>query len=266
MFCQFAGSAHSQWRGGKEQLWSQTAVAQLLWPISLSVCKGLSTVQSSQEWTSQKTQPTFKEALISPIPKNNRDISNLASYRLINLLNIDDKILTKISASHLEKVSTITQVNQACFMKNRSLSDNMRKLINLMWIAKSKQTLMAATSLDAKKAFPRVEWRFLFSTLPHFVSSSGSSQWVKILYREPKAAVVTNGIISPFFSLFRPVKDSPEYKVGEKNTSYYYMQAIYWLTWGSSAVSENIRIHNQLEQIWSHANDTNVSAVHGRKV
>ena len=28
-------------------------------------------------------------------------------------------------------------------------------------------------------------------------------RWVKILYKEPKAAVITNGIISPFFGLSR---------------------------------------------------------------
>lgn len=54
---------------------------------------------------------------------------------------------------------------------------------------------MATIPLNAENVFNRVEWGFLLSALSHFGFDPGFSQWVKILYKEPKAAEVTNGII-----------------------------------------------------------------------
>lgn len=42
--------------------------------------------------------PTFNEALISLIPKKDRDITDPSNFRPISLLNIDFKILTKVLA------------------------------------------------------------------------------------------------------------------------------------------------------------------------
>lgn len=147
---------------------------------------------------------TFNEALISLIPKKDKDITDPSNFRPISLLNVDCKILTKVLALRLQQVlPIIIHGNQVGFMKNRSSTDNMRKLIHLMWLAQSKDVPIAAISLDAEKAFDKVEWGFLFTALSHFGFGSSFSQWVKILYKEPKAAVITNGVISPFFCLSR---------------------------------------------------------------
>lgn len=148
--------------------------------------------------------PTFNEALISLIPKKDRYITDPSNFKPISLLNLDFKMLTKVLVLRLQQVSpNIIHPNQAGFMKNTSSSDNMRKLIHLMWLAQSKNVPIAATSLDAEKAFDEVEWSFLFSALSHFGFGPYFSQWAKTLYKEPKAAVITNGVISPIFSLSR---------------------------------------------------------------
>ncbi len=86
-------------------------------------------------------------------------------------------------------------------MKNRTSTDNVRLLLHLMWLSQSQNVPVTTISLDAEKAFDRVEWQFLFSTLSHFGLNSNFIKWIKMLYKEPKAAVMTNGIISPFFNL-----------------------------------------------------------------
>ena len=48
--------------------------------------------------------PTFNKALISLIPKKDRDITDTSNFRPISLLNLDCKILTKVLALCLQQV------------------------------------------------------------------------------------------------------------------------------------------------------------------
>ena len=148
--------------------------------------------------------PTFNEALISVIHKKGRSQTNPANYRPISLINVDSKILTKILATRLEDIiPSIINSDQVGFVKNRSSTDNLRRLLHLIWLNRSIDTPAAAISLDAEKAFDRVEWDFLFGVLNRFGFGPVITKWMQILYAQPKAAVITNGIISPFFRLGR---------------------------------------------------------------
>ena len=82
----------------------------------------------------------------------------------------------------------------------------MRRLLYLMWMNHSNLDPIAAISLDAENAFDRVEWGFLFAALEIYGFGSGFVKWVKILYSNPKAAVITNGIMSSFFNLSRSTR------------------------------------------------------------
>ncbi len=44
------------------------------------------------------------------------------------------------------------------FIKNRSSTDNMRRLLHLIWMNHSNLDPIAAISLNAEKAFDKVEW------------------------------------------------------------------------------------------------------------
>uniref|UniRef100_A0A671MJD0 Reverse transcriptase domain-containing protein n=1 Tax=Sinocyclocheilus anshuiensis TaxID=1608454 RepID=A0A671MJD0_9TELE len=50
----------------------------------------------------------------------------------------------------------------------------------------------AVISLDAEKAFDRVEWEYLFTTLKQFGFPTDLVSWVRLLYTSPVASVCTN--------------------------------------------------------------------------
>lgn len=72
----------------------------------------------SESFKNKQLPQTFKEALITLIPKKDRDTTLAANYRPISLCNADGKILSKISAARMEQVlPSIIHKDQVGFMK-----------------------------------------------------------------------------------------------------------------------------------------------------
>ena len=148
--------------------------------------------------------PTLSQALISLILKKDKDPADCNSYRPISLISVDVKILSKILANRLQGVlADIIHPDQVGFIQGRYSTDNIRRLIDIMWIVRNDDTPTAAISLDAEKAFDSVEWSYLFSVLEAFGFGPVFINWVKLLYKQPVAAIQTNGLISPYFKLGR---------------------------------------------------------------
>uniref|UniRef100_A0A8C6S6I3 Reverse transcriptase domain-containing protein n=1 Tax=Neogobius melanostomus TaxID=47308 RepID=A0A8C6S6I3_9GOBI len=131
----------------------------------------------------------------------------MGSYRPLSLLNNDYKIFAKILAKRLEKViPSLIHIDQVGFIKGRLAANNMRRLFHVMSRASSLQHPAVALSLDAEKAFDRMEWPFLFEVLSKFGFGTSCMKWIKALYNEPMARIKTNGMISHPFQLFRSTR------------------------------------------------------------
>lgn len=79
----------------------------------------------------------------------------------------------------------------------------MRRLLNVIQAFEQQSIDGLVLSLDTEKAFDRVEWSFLFYTLKKFDLGNNFMKWVKIIYNDPQAAVMTNGRRSKYFSMHR---------------------------------------------------------------
>lgn len=148
--------------------------------------------------------PSWNDATIVVIHKESKDPTNCQSYRPISLLNTDLRILTTILAKRVSKI--ITQVinpDQTGFIAGRHYGDNVRRLLNLMSLYKTKQEETMILSLDAQKAFDRVSWQSLGHTLERFKFGPNLIKWIQTLYSNPMAAVRVNGTISGRFPLER---------------------------------------------------------------
>ena len=74
--------------------------------------------------------PSQWRGIITLIPKEDSDLSSLANWRLITLLNVHYKIASKVITKRLEKVLTfLINPDQTGFIKGRYIGQNIR-LIN----------------------------------------------------------------------------------------------------------------------------------------
>lgn len=106
-------------------------------------------------------------------------------------------------ARRLEDIlPSVISPDQTGFIKRRHSFYNIRWLFNILYSPKHVDSECLA-SMDAEKAFDRVEWNYLFCTLEKFGFSSVFLSWIKTLYRCPLASVLTNSHYSEYFDLHR---------------------------------------------------------------
>ncbi len=147
---------------------------------------------------------TLRQASITLLPKDGKDPTLCNSYRPISLLNVDVKILAKILAFPLEVVlPSIISEEQTGFIKGRYSFSNIRTLFNILYSRQNSVSSEVVISLDAEKAFDRIEWVYLFRVLKEFGFGEGLISWIRLLYVDPQASVSTNSVNSEYFTLSR---------------------------------------------------------------
>lgn len=146
---------------------------------------------------------SFNEACITLILKKNKDPDECSSYRPISLLNVDVKILAKVLARRLESIlPLIISEDQTGFVKHRHSYFNTRRLFDILY-SPSDALPECVLSLDAEKAFDRVEWGYLFEVLRKYDFGANFITWIKRLYQDPTASIRTNSQLSKPFTLER---------------------------------------------------------------
>ncbi|GBG75702.1 hypothetical protein CBR_g20326 [Chara braunii] len=117
------------------------------------------------------------------------------------------EILAKTLARRLGPILPgLVGSDQGAFVRGRSSFDNILTAIESLKIIEEENLDVAALMIDLEKAYDRVNWTFVMTTLKVLGFGSMFCRWVKVLYAFSTATVQMNGVISEPFQLSRSLR------------------------------------------------------------
>lgn len=111
-----------------------------------------------------------------------------------------------IAGRLLKVIHLLVNKDQTCGVPGRFIGENVSFLRDVVHYASSTGVLVAILSLDQEKAFDRVDWDFMRSTLSAMGFGPSFISWVDLFYHRVQSSVNVNGYLSPFFALSRGVR------------------------------------------------------------
>lgn len=125
-------------------------------------------------WILQKGEvpPSWREAVITVILKENKDKQEYGNIRPVSILNLDYKLFASILARRLDKLMPdLIHSDQTGFIRQGQTLDNITRTLHIIEQTVKDKTKSMMVGLDVEKAFDSVRWGgFLYRVLGKFGS------------------------------------------------------------------------------------------------
>ena len=121
--------------------------------------------------------------LISLLPKKNKDTHYVKNMRPLTLLNNDYKILAKTIDNRIrEFLPDLIKTDQTGFVKDRKISHNVRKSLDIIDYTVMNKIEAVILSIDMDKCFDRLEHQSIFGLLKYFNFGDSIIKRIKVFY------------------------------------------------------------------------------------
>ena len=148
-------------------------------------------------YTTGVLHQSARKGVLNLIPKAGKDTRFVKNLRPITLLNTDYKIIEKsIANKMIPSLKEIIHRDQRGFMKDRRISVNIRKMLDIIHCAEMEDLEAVVMSLDFVKCFDKCSFSILHGSLDFFGFGGIVQEWTRILYRDFTVRVQNNGHFS----------------------------------------------------------------------
>jgi exonuclease III len=153
------------------------------------------------------TPESHKESVITILPKEGKDLTDIKNWRPITLTNCDAKIITKALALRLNPIlESVIDPSQTAYVPGRSVMDNIRANKFVANYCETNKIEAVLASLDARKAFDSVNHAYIDKVLEKYGFGIVFRTYFKTLYKDLTARILVNGYMSEKINIERGVK------------------------------------------------------------
>lgn len=150
----------------------------------------------------------MNHTFLALIPKSN-NANRVDLFRPIALCNVNYKIITKIIASRLRKhLEGIISLNQATFIPNRSIHDNIIANHEIMYYLNKKagKKGFMVIKVDLAKAYDKVEWNVIAHIFSQLGFHEKFNHLVHACISSAQLSILLNGTPFGFFKSKRGIR------------------------------------------------------------
>ena len=177
----------------------------------------------------------------------------MKSWRIISLLNVDSKIISKALSEKLKEVLLdLISSRQTAYVKNRHIRESGRLISDIIEITEIRNIKGFLVTMDIEKAFDSLDHNFLISTLEKYGFGQNFILWIKILLNNQESCVINGGKTTKYFMLFRGARQ------GDLISAFLFILAlnILFLLIKSKPEMTGLSIFDHCYLYFAYANDT----------